>query len=243
MVSILISSPMSSNSSPASTIVTADEFCIVISNLLIFSSILKVDSKLRILAWRGYLESQYEPIPTKLLLYGTVHLKFYLVIVFILLLLMSGLSGLFLLSWSWNDPFFPVIVSWIWFLRSFSKFPLFYCIRIFGLPTEDTWPGVSKLPDFNAKKFPKWKPKNLKKVVSYKGSQIISDEGIDLLSKMLQLDPRKRISARRALEHPWFSEKSPNAINSTSSVLQPRNTSTSTTQMEVSPDLWDNKIR
>ena len=31
-------------------------------------------------------------------------------------------------------------------------------------------------------------------------------EGLDLLNKMLELDPRKRISAERALEHPFFED-------------------------------------
>ncbi len=32
----------------------------------------------------------------------------------------------------------------------------------------------------------------------------LSKEGVDLLEKMLALDPNKRISAREALEHPFF---------------------------------------
>ena len=33
----------------------------------------------------------------------------------------------------------------------------------------------------------------------------ISDEAIDLINKMITVDPRKRISARDATSHPWFS--------------------------------------
>ncbi|SBS86894.1 protein kinase 5 (PK5), partial [Plasmodium malariae] len=34
----------------------------------------------------------------------------------------------------------------------------------------------------------------------------LDETGIDLLSKMLKLDPNKRISAKEALEHAYFKE-------------------------------------
>ena len=33
------------------------------------------------------------------------------------------------------------------------------------------------------------------------------DAGIDLLKKMLEINPSKRISAQDALKHPWFIEE------------------------------------
>ena len=35
----------------------------------------------------------------------------------------------------------------------------------------------------------------------------LSDLGLDLMMKMMQYDPSKRISAEEALEHPWFREQ------------------------------------
>lgn len=32
----------------------------------------------------------------------------------------------------------------------------------------------------------------------------ISDEAIDLISKMLKVDPKERISEKEALSHPWL---------------------------------------
>jgi len=44
---------------------------------------------------------------------------------------------------------------------------------------------------------------------------------LDLLDKMLELDPVRRISARAALDCPWLRNMSPSAVFSQESVLQP----------------------
>ncbi|KAI3977356.1 hypothetical protein MKX01_000269 [Papaver californicum] len=77
---------------------------------------------------------------------------------------------------------------------------LFKIFRITGTPNEEIWPGVTSLPDFKSA-FPKWPAKDLAGVVSK-----LDSCGIDLLSKMLCLDPSKRITARNALEHEYFKD-------------------------------------
>ncbi|KAH8510942.1 hypothetical protein POPTR_004G133500v4 [Populus trichocarpa] len=77
---------------------------------------------------------------------------------------------------------------------------LFKIFRILGTPNEDTWPGVTSLPDFKSA-FPKWPSKDLATVVP-----TLEKAGVDLLSKMLFLDPTKRITARSALEHEYFKD-------------------------------------
>lgn len=77
---------------------------------------------------------------------------------------------------------------------------LFKIFRILGTPTETNWPGVSQLPDYKPS-FPQWPSVPLNKAVPQ-----LDEQGLELLSNMLIYDPGKRISAKRALEHPYFDE-------------------------------------
>ncbi|KAJ4950367.1 hypothetical protein NE237_027199 [Protea cynaroides] len=77
---------------------------------------------------------------------------------------------------------------------------LFKIFRLLSTPNEETWPGVTSLPDFKTA-FPKWPAKDLATVVPD-----LEPAGVDLLSKMLCLDPSKRITARNALEHEYFKD-------------------------------------
>ena len=77
---------------------------------------------------------------------------------------------------------------------------IFRIFQMFGTPNENTWPGVTKLPEFKLT-FPRFKGKGL---FSY--NKNIDPIGLDLLNKMLQIDPCKRISAKQALQHPYFDE-------------------------------------
>ncbi|KAG2829307.1 Cyclin-dependent kinase [Phytophthora cactorum] len=68
--------------------------------------------------------------------------------------------------------------------------------KLLGVPNEENWPGVDDdVPNAS---------------VSVRGSGCsLSKAGFDLLSRMLALSPRKRISAKEALAHEYFQESPP----------------------------------
>jgi cyclin-dependent kinase len=78
---------------------------------------------------------------------------------------------------------------------------IFRIFRILGTPTEEVWPDVLYLPDFKPT-FPKWGKKNLAEFVP-----LLDADGVDLLEQMLVYDPSGRISAKRAVVHPYFQEE------------------------------------
>ena len=77
---------------------------------------------------------------------------------------------------------------------------IFKIFQMYGTPNESTWPGISKLPEFKLT-FPQFRYKGLKEF-----NTNIDELGLDLLEKMLQLDPAKRITAKRALCHAYFDD-------------------------------------
>ena len=76
-----------------------------------------------------------------------------------------------------------------------------------GTPNELIWPGVTKLPYWN-KLCPKTNfPNSFRE--HYKGYNNIDDTAMDLFTKMLQYDPKKRIKIDEVLNHPFFNEHLP----------------------------------
>ncbi|ESO07309.1 hypothetical protein HELRODRAFT_185461 [Helobdella robusta] len=78
---------------------------------------------------------------------------------------------------------------------------LFRMFRTLGTPSELTWPGVSSLPDYKMT-FPKWYPQDLKSMFQ----NHLDPSGIDLLENLLIFHPPKRLTAKEALERPYFKD-------------------------------------
>lgn len=78
---------------------------------------------------------------------------------------------------------------------------IFRIFQKLGTPTEEVWPGLTKLPDFKPS-FPRW-PAQPWSSIRNTAAQV-GEDGIDLLEKLMYYDPRRRVSAHRALQHPYF---------------------------------------
>ncbi|KAH7826340.1 putative CDK5 [Monocercomonoides exilis] len=103
--------------------------------------------------------------------------------------------------------------------------------KFLGYPTVTNWPSIVDLPDFkpsiasssfssvlgsssssssasSSASSSSAQPNSLSLMQRCLGSVVPSLDvsGMDLLLKMLQYDPSKRITAREALNHPWFSD-------------------------------------
>lgn len=73
-----------------------------------------------------------------------------------------------------------------------------------GTPTEETWPGVSSLPDYIP--FHKQQPQPLRDLFT-----AASDDTLNLLDGLLTLNPTARLTANAALDHAYFTADPPPA--------------------------------
>ncbi|ORZ18683.1 kinase-like domain-containing protein [Absidia repens] len=92
--------------------------------------------------------------------------------------------------------------------------PLFCCsqsigqilaiFRLLGTPDETSWPSVTKL-DYFSWEYPKWEKKDLKAyIIQQSGGFSMNGLAFDLLESFFIYPPGQRITAKKALEHPYF---------------------------------------
>lgn len=80
---------------------------------------------------------------------------------------------------------------------------IFKVFQKLGTPTEAVWPGLKDLKEWKVS-FPQWPRKPWETIRNI--SAQVGKEGMELLTSFLEYAPQKRISARRALQHPYFAD-------------------------------------
>uniref|UniRef100_A0A8C6U5I9 Cyclin-dependent kinase 16 n=1 Tax=Neogobius melanostomus TaxID=47308 RepID=A0A8C6U5I9_9GOBI len=76
---------------------------------------------------------------------------------------------------------------------------LHFIFKLLGTPTEHSWPGIGANEEFVAYNYPQYRGERLSN-----HTPRLSSEGVELLSKFLQFEGKKRVSADEAMSHAYF---------------------------------------
>jgi cyclin-dependent kinase 2 len=86
---------------------------------------------------------------------------------------------------------------------------LWKLFSMFGVPSNESWPGVATLPHFSGN-FPRWK------LVSESDRGLLvpglGPDGADLFAKLLSIFPDGRLSSREALRHSFVQDQGPSFL-------------------------------
>ncbi|ODQ49933.1 Pkinase-domain-containing protein [Saitoella complicata NRRL Y-17804] len=75
-----------------------------------------------------------------------------------------------------------------------------------GPPTDSIWTSYRDLQHAKSITFPPPRPGVDAKTLLRTKFPMLTSAGVDLMSQLLTFDPKRRITAKEALEHPWFAE-------------------------------------
>jgi serine/threonine protein kinase len=103
--------------------------------------------------------------------------------------------------WSIGCVFAELIIGKPLFKANNELGTLSNIIETIGCPSEENWPGVSQLPNYLPFTGGEFK---LGKMLEEGG---LSKEGIDIVTKMLMLDPKKRPSCEEILKDEYFKKE------------------------------------
>ena len=83
-----------------------------------------------------------------------------------------------------------------------------FIFQVLGTPTEENWPGISMSEELQNYNFPPYPAEPL-----VKRAPRLDAEGIDLVSKFLLYEARKRVSAKEGMHHSYFASLGPGVNN------------------------------
>lgn len=102
-------------------------------------------------------------------------------------------------TWAIGCIFYELVSGHPLFKAKSDTDMLFKIFELFGTPTPESWDWIFKLTGFNAS-FPVFKAKGLKSLLPN-----LEADALDLMSKLLELNPLTRLTCAEALGHPYFS--------------------------------------
>uniref|UniRef100_A0A671LQJ5 cyclin-dependent kinase n=1 Tax=Sinocyclocheilus anshuiensis TaxID=1608454 RepID=A0A671LQJ5_9TELE len=76
---------------------------------------------------------------------------------------------------------------------------LHFIFKLLGTPTEETWPGITSNEEFISYNYPRYRADCL-----HNHTPRLDNDGVELLSKLLQFEGKKRIAAEEAMRHQYF---------------------------------------
>ncbi|XP_014880178.1 cyclin-dependent kinase 16-like [Poecilia latipinna] len=102
--------------------------------------------------------------------------------------------------WGVGCIFYEMVTGRPLFPGSTVEEELHFIFKLLGTPRERSWPGIGSNQEFLAFNFPQYRAERLSN-----HTPRLSSEGVELLSKFLQFEGKKRISADEAMKHCYFS--------------------------------------
>lgn len=82
---------------------------------------------------------------------------------------------------------------------------VFKVFKLLGTPNNDVWPGVTRLPDFQAS-FPQWDIKPPSQHATFSSKPSATTDVKDMLDKLLVYNPTGRLTAEEALNREFFAD-------------------------------------
>ena len=75
--------------------------------------------------------------------------------------------------------------------------------KVLGTPNEETWPSLKDMPEYRWD-LPQFEGREMRELIPK-----LEPDGLDLITRLLQYEPSRRITAQAALQHAYFSDVDP----------------------------------